>query len=95
MTQEKPKQTPNTVISAKYVRLALITYVNEWGESVTQLGVVGDENIQMLDSSILGFSKTRTPVGLATKWLKEGAFKLLTVTKKAVSKVKGKLNESK
>lgn len=68
---------PRTVISAKRVDLALVTYMDESNQQVTQLAVVGDKHIHLLESRSLGFSKNTTPQGLAGKWLTEGVFKQL------------------
>lgn len=69
---------PRTVLDAKRVELALITYVNDAGQQVTQLGVVGENNIHLLESRSLGISREPTPQGTVQgTWLKDGIFQKL------------------
>lgn len=59
---------------------ALVSYVDEAGQVVTQLAIIGDNNVNLLESRNLGLSKTTTPQGKASKWLTEG---VLATVKKA------------
>lgn len=68
---------PKTVIDAKYVKLALITYNDGGGHTFSQLAIVGNNHIHLLEGRAQGFSKNTTPQGSATKWLTEGVFKIL------------------
>ena len=74
--------TPRTVEAAKLVELALISYVDDYGRKTTQLVLLGDNNVQLLDMKALGLNKDKTLVGLAADWLKDGVFKLLGRKKK-------------
>lgn len=65
---------PRTVLAAKSVDLALITYIDDRGQQQTQLGVVGDNNVHLLESRVLGISKSTTPQGVASEWLSKGVF---------------------
>ena len=65
---------PRTVVAAKKVELVLITYTNEQAEQITQLGVLGDNLVHLIDGQALGFSRTRTPQGTANEWLAKGVF---------------------
>ena len=77
--QEKPPQEtmPRTVVGAKSVNLVLVSYVDDTGQAVTQLAIAGDNTVQLLESRALGISKTSTPVGTASDWLKKGVFEKL------------------
>jgi hypothetical protein len=72
--------TPRTVLSAKVVNLALVSFVDEKGRQITQLAIVGENNVHLLDSKEMGFRKETTPSGLATEWLKKGIFEKLSPT---------------
>ena len=63
-----------TVVAAKPVQLALVTYFDEYGMQQTQLAVVGDNTVHMLDGKTTGFSNLSTPSGRATEWLRDGVF---------------------
>ena len=69
-----PNETtqPQQVLDAKEVRLALITYTDEYNTVQCQLAVIGDKNIHLLEGRTLGFSKNTTPFGRAAEWLKKG-----------------------
>ena len=75
--QEQSRAAPRTVLAAKGVDLALITYVDEQGTQITQLAVVGDNRVHVLDGKPMGFSKVTTPQGLANDWLRDGVFSKL------------------
>jgi len=75
-TRPQP-QEPRKVLGAKVVDLALITYTDDAGQQQTQLAVVGDSKIHLLESRAFGISETPTSQGLANKWLSEGVFKIL------------------
>lgn len=68
---------PRTVIGAKVVELVLVTYRDEYNQQQVQLGVLGENTIHLLESRQLGISKSTTPQGVATQWLKDGVFKAL------------------
>lgn len=72
-TQNQPK----TVLGAKFVRLALISYLDESNQTVTGLAVIGDNNVHLLESRVLGFSTHTTRQGLASEWLRKGVFEKL------------------
>ena len=59
--------------------MALVSYVDESGQTVTQLAVVGEQNVNLLESRALGVTKTSTPQGRASKWLTDG---ILAMVKK-------------
>lgn len=66
-----------TVTAAKHVDLALVSYHDENDQLVTQLAVVGDNEVHLLESRGLGISKTTTRQGPASAWLSEGVMKIL------------------
>lgn len=72
---ERPE--PNTVVGAKTVELALISYTDPRGILQTGLAVVGDSKVQLLDAQALGLTKGKGPVGLAAEWLRKGIFEKL------------------
>lgn len=82
MQRPKMDLLPGTVSGAKIVQLALVTYVDDSGQEVVQLVMVGDSNVHLLDSKISGISRTTSPVGPAKSWLREGILKLLKKGKK-------------
>lgn len=69
--------SPRTVIAAKRVDLALVTYTDESNTQFTQLAVVGENNIHLIEGRALGFSKNTTPQGSASEWLKKAIFEKL------------------
>lgn len=78
LPQNPPQQAkPQTVLGVQKVSLALVSYADESGTIITQLAVVGDSNVNMLESRTLGFSKSTTPQGKASKWLTDGILSLL------------------
>jgi len=75
--QEQSRTAPRTVLAAKGVDLALITYIDEQGTQFTQLAVVGDNLVHVLDGKPMGFSRVTTPQGVANAWLRDGVFEKL------------------
>lgn len=73
-----PGRKPSrTVLAAKGVDLVLITYTDERGVQVTQLAVVGDSRVHLLEARAMGISKNATPQGVAADWLRDGIFEKL------------------
>lgn len=68
---------PRTVQGAKRVELALVTYTDDSNVQHTQLAIVGENNIHLLEGRASGFSKNTTPQGNASDWLKKGIFEKL------------------
>lgn len=74
----QPQMTePRKVLGAKRVELALVTYTDESNTRHTQLAIIGDNNVHLLEGRTLGFSKNTTPQGNASEWLKKGIFEAL------------------
>lgn len=75
----QPNETPEprTVQSAKRVELALIEFTDEAGQQHTTVGLIGDNNVRLLDARAMGVVRVGTPVGNANEWLKKGIFELL------------------
>jgi hypothetical protein len=77
---EQPSQYPNerpnpkTVLAVKPVEVVLVRYTDDAGTEITQLAVVGEKNVHMLDGKATGFSRANTPQGVANDWLKNGIF---------------------
>jgi len=71
---------PRKVYGAKRVELALVTYTDDSNVQHTQLAVVGDNNVHLLEGRSMGFSKNTTPFGTASEWLKKGIFEKLAGT---------------
>ncbi len=69
-------RNPKTVLAVKEVRIALVSYNDETGLPQSQLAVIGDNNVHLLNARNMGISNTSTQ-GQATEWLKEGIFKKL------------------
>lgn len=57
------------------MKLAMISYVSPTNEEVTQLAVVGENTVFLLESRDLGFAKNTTPRGSAAKWLADAVLK--------------------
>lgn len=76
-TNQQTIPEPRTVISAKSVELVLVTYIDESNQQQTQLAVVGEKNVHLLESRHLGFSKNTTPQGMGTTWIRDGIFEKL------------------
>ena len=66
-----------TVQGAKHVDLALVTYTDESNTQHTQLAIVGDNNVHLIEGRALGFSKNTTPQGVASEWLRKLIFEKL------------------
>lgn len=71
------QRMPRTVTAAKVVDLVLVTYQDEYNQQQVQLGVMGENTIHLLESRQLGVSKSTTPQGVASQWLRDGVFKML------------------
>lgn len=68
---------PRKVLAAKRVDIALVTYTDETNTQQTQLAIIGDNNIHLIEGRALGFAKNTTPQGTASDWLKNGIFEKL------------------
>jgi hypothetical protein len=80
MPQEEvlPGRKPaRTVLAAKIVDLALVGVGDERGVQITQLAVVGDSKVHLLEGREMGFSRVATPQGVAADWLRNGVFEKL------------------
>jgi hypothetical protein len=75
--QQETQASPRSVTAAKVVELALISYVDESNQPVTQLALVGENTVQLLESRSLGITKNTTPAGTASEWIKKGVFEAL------------------
>ncbi len=71
------QDAPRTVLDVKKVDLVLIQFRDEYNTEQTQLGVVGERNVFLLESRTLGISKNTSAVGMASRWLRDGIFKLM------------------
>lgn len=69
---------PTTVVGAKEVKLALVSYTDGDGNLQSQLAVVGDNTVHLLNSKELGLANA-TSAGPAATWLKNGVFKKLGI----------------
>lgn len=81
---QMPKNTmtePRKVIAAKRVDLALVTYTDETNTQQVQLAVVGDNNVHLLEGRAMGLSRSTTPQGNASEWLKNGILEKLGAKK--------------
>lgn len=74
---QKPRPPPRKVVAVKGVDLVLVTYTDEAGQQITQLAVVGDNQVHLLEGRALGFARTTTPQGVANPWLRDGIFEKL------------------
>ena len=78
--QTQPHMTePRKVLGAKRVELAMVTYTDESNTQHTQLAVIGEHNIHLIEGRGLGLSKNTTPQGNASEWLKKGIFEKLKI----------------
>lgn len=68
---------PQTVVAVKPVELVLVSFTDEENKLVTTLGVVGDNNVHILEGRTFGFSHLTTRQGPASNWLRDGIFKAL------------------
>lgn len=73
-TPAKQHYPPKTVIAVQPVTMALVQYTDDSGREISQLALVGDNNVHLLESRELGLSQERTPQGRANSWLSEGVF---------------------
>lgn len=71
-----------TVLDVKEVKLAVVSYKDDTGRLVAQLAIVGDNNVNLLESRSLGLTKETTPQGFASNWLRDGIFEKLGKSKK-------------
>lgn len=69
--------SPRTVIAAKPVELALVTYTDESNTQFTQLAIIGENNVHLVEGRAMGFSKNSTPQGSASEWLRKAIFEKL------------------
>lgn len=69
-------RNPKTVLAVKEVRLAMVSYNDETGIPQSQLAVIGDNNVHLLNARNMNISNTTTQ-GQATEWLRDGIFKKL------------------
>lgn len=68
---------PRRLEGAKLVEWALITYTDASNQQVTQLALVGDNNVHLIESRSIGISKNSTPQGPANPWLRDQILKAL------------------
>lgn len=80
MTKHPLSKDQRTLTGAKKVDLAVVSYTDDKGGDHTQLAVVGDNTVFLLDGKMTGFSSTATPHGRAADWL----------SKQILSALKGK-----
>lgn len=69
--------TENALLGAKKVDLALVSYLDSQGVTQTQLAVVGENKVHLLEARGMGMSKNTTPQGLAQPWLAEAIIEAL------------------
>lgn len=72
-----PTNLPRTVQSAKLVDLAIVSYTDNDGTQHSQLMVIGDKTVIMLDGRSLGYSTRPEPAGIAGRWLRDEVLKSL------------------
>lgn len=77
LTETQQQYQPKTVLSAAPVDLAMVSYVDNDGEVVTQFAIVGNNNVMLLDSKEIGLGTERKPAGQAGGWLKDGILKAM------------------
>lgn len=65
---------PKTVVGAKSVDLVLLTYTDDNGNQFTQPALVGDKHVHLIDGRLFGVSRTQTPQGQASTWLRDALF---------------------
>jgi hypothetical protein len=68
---------PRTVLATKVVDLALVTYMDERNIQRTQLAIVGDNHVHLLDPRPMGFGKEPLPQGIAANWIRDGVLRML------------------
>lgn len=74
------------MVAVKPVDLVLVSYRDAYNVERTQLGIVGENSVHLLEGRSMGFSSTTTPTGRAMNWLRDGVFKMLG---RAVKEEKG------
>lgn len=73
---------PKTVAAVKLVNMALVSYINENGEEITQLALIGDEKVQLLNNQDFNLGTVKTSKGPANDWLVRGIMEKLGRAKK-------------
>ena len=76
-TRMTDSDQPRTLIGAKKVDVALITFRDENNVQQTQLAVVGENTVHLLESRSLGMSKNTTRQGTASEWLAKAVIEAL------------------
>ena len=76
-SQAKTSTLPQSLLAAKRVELAILTYTDERNQQITQLAVVGNNTVHLIDAQIVGMSRYRTPQGVANQWLADKVLKAL------------------
>jgi hypothetical protein len=72
---------PRTVLGAKRVEIALVTYTDETNTPQTQLAIIGENNVHLLEGRAMGLSKVTTPQGNASSWLRDAIMAKLAAGK--------------
>lgn len=54
-----------------------MTYTDESNTQFTQLAIVGENNVHLIEGRAMGFSKNSTPQGSASEWLRKAIFEKL------------------
>jgi hypothetical protein len=70
MAEAERPRTPKTLLSAKRVDLRILNYNDADGREHTQLAVIGDNNVLLLDGKATGLDP-RDGAKLAERWLKD------------------------
>lgn len=79
--KQKMNHPPKTVVVVKKVELTMVTYVDANGQQISQLALVGDSHVQLLNNVDFGFGEARTSKGPANDWLVRGVMEKLGRTK--------------
>jgi hypothetical protein len=74
---KKERPPPRTVLGAKGVDLVLVTYTDDRGTQYTQLCIVGDNQVHLMNGRTAGITRGDTPQGLANPWLRDAIMKKL------------------
>jgi hypothetical protein len=77
VTDTQQSRSQKVVLAAKSVDLTMITYADDAGTVYTQLAIVGDNEVHLLEGRAAGLSKVATPQGRASEWLANGIFEKL------------------
>jgi hypothetical protein len=77
MQTMETNEGPRTVQAAKLVNLALVSYTDDQNQKRTQIAVVGENNIHLIEGKVTGFSNITTPQGPASEWLRDAIFEAL------------------